>query len=269
MAWGEQEFQQALQRAIAEYRADTRQAVRSGRFIRPIHEFCAEELARHGMPADHLVPHPTLGGYLPPSATAMVESAKRRIRGRLRTAQQAALRDDLTRDLDAVAHEARRKRLRVLGGYLEKEIDVCLMVEDTGPLTAISVKSQMSSIAKNAINRFEEYVGDATNLHTRYPMLVLGFLLLVPVVEETYDRPNRRPRELLRRIRALLEQATGREDPWGAPGSYEASALAVVDFDQDPPVVLADFPEPGGSLRIEAFFDRLVALYRRRNQPAG
>lgn len=69
------------------------------------------------------------------------------------------------------------KRVRLLGGYMPKEIDVCLTIPDSGPLLAISVKSQMSSIVKNTINRFEEYVGDATNLHTRFPMLVLGFMM--------------------------------------------------------------------------------------------
>src|SRR5438094_9574973 len=58
--------------------------------------------------------------------------------------------------------KAGRKRIRLLGGYMPKEVDVCLTVPDSGPLLAISVKSQMSSIVKNTINRFEEYVGDAT-----------------------------------------------------------------------------------------------------------
>ncbi len=78
------------------------------------------------------------------------------------------------------------KRIRLLGGYMPKEIDVCLTIPDSGPLLAISVKSQMSSIIKNTINRFEEYVGDATNLHSRFPMLVLGFLMLVPANKETF-----------------------------------------------------------------------------------
>lgn len=148
---------------------------------------------------------------------------------------------------------------------MQKEIDVCYMVEDTGPLLAISVNSQMSSIAKNAINRFEEYVGDATNLHTRYPLLVLGFLLVVPVSEETFDAGGA-PKDTLLKINALLEQATGR-DANGNPGSYDASALMVVDFRSDVPVIHAAFPAADSPLRIQAFFDRLVAGYRKRNRP--
>jgi hypothetical protein len=130
---------------------------------------------------------------------------------------------------------------------------------------AISVKSQMSSISKNATNRFEEYVGDATNLHARYPMLVLGFLLIVPVNDETVDE-NGRPSRVLLRIRDLLCQTTGRDSSTGLLGSYVAASLVLVDFEAESgPVVHPTFPEVTSGLRIEGFFDRLMAIYRQRN----
>ena len=260
-------LQQALQQGYAEYVRDAKKAVRSGKFIGPIHAWCAAELAALGLPGQYLVPHADQGGYVRASVAGALGRVQDRIRSRLRSKQHETLRQQLNTDLERITEEARGSRLRVLGGYLEKEIDVCLMVEDTGPLLAISVKSQMSSIAKNTINRFEEYVGDATNLHTRYPMLVLGFLLLIPVTDETWNATTNEPTPVLKRIHALLEQATGRDEPSGVPGSYEASALAVVDFRADPPVILDAFPAAGSPLRMEGLFDRLVALYRKRNQP--
>lgn len=260
-----QDLQEALSTAIRAYRANPDRAVRSGEFISPIHDYCARELARYGLTQTNLVPAPGAGGYLPPRAAEIIDEARARVRVRLRQPELAAIKDQLLNDLDQVEQKRRKRRLRVLGGYLEKEIDVCYIVEDTGPLLAVSVKSQMSSIAKNAINRFEEYVGDAANLHTRYPLLVLGFLLVVPVCDETFDLQTGQPKELLGRVSALLEQATGRV-PTGNPGSYEASALLVVDFDQDPPAVHPEYPAPDSPLRIERFFDRLMGEYWQRNR---
>lgn len=259
------DLQQTLLAAITEYNANPDKAVRSGGFISPLHSFCARELARHGLPAESLVPHQDGGGYLPARARHILDEAQRRVRYRLKGKQYDDVRDQLVGDLERIEHDTRRSRLRVSGGYIDKEIDVCLMAEDTGPLLAISVKSQMSSIAKNAVNRFEEYVGDATNLHARYPLLALGFLLIVPKTEETFH-PDGQQTDLLGRIQALLEQATGR-DTTGKPGSYEASALMVVDFDQPVPSIHPTVPAPESPLRIERFFDSLVQQYRMRNRP--
>ena len=157
-----------------------------------------------------------------------------------------------------------RKRVRLLGGYMPKEIDVCVTVPDSGPLLAISVKSQMSSIIKNTMNRFEEYVGDATNLHTRFPMLVLGFMMLIPVHEETFRRGK--PTDGLQRIAELLERSNARRVVTEPSGSYEVSCLLLVDFEPTPPRLSTVFPPNNSSLRVEQFFDKLVELYRQRNQ---
>jgi hypothetical protein len=148
---------------------------------------------------------------------------------------------------------------------MPKEVDVALVPPNSGPLLAVSCKSQMSSIVKNTINRFEEYVGDATNLHTRFPMLAFGFLMLVPAVDETWS--GGKPTDGLRRIAALLERANARQKSDEPPGGYDASALLFVDFKPTPPRLMP-YPDPKtqGGLRIENFFDRLVQLYFERNQ---
>jgi len=255
----------ALSDARAVFAADPNVAVRSGRFIQPIHMWCAGELQKSGIPAARLFPDPQSGGYVRPSTLRTLEEVQKRIRSRLRSKTHKELRELLLSDIGQLADAMRRARISVHGGYLAKQMDVSVLVEDTGPLLAVSVKSQMLSIRKNAINRFEEYVGDSTNLHTRHPMLVLGFLLLLPVCEDTVDSSNQ-PTEALERIAHLLEQATGRDEPIGALGSYEASTLLLVDFAASTPELSLDFPTPGSPLRVEGFFNRLVALYTRRNR---
>ena len=125
------------------------------------------------------------------------------------------------------------RSVRILGGYVDKEVDVSLQSNTSGPLLGISVKSQMSSIASNMKNRFEEYVGDATNLHTRFPLLVFGFLMIVPypvydasgtAKEEIIDS-NGNPTDVAQRIKGMLQGVSGRDDSASLPGTYEAVAL--------------------------------------------
>jgi hypothetical protein len=80
----------------------------------------------------------------------------------------------LTRTEDSL----RRARRQVLGAYHAN--DVSAVLEDSGPLIVISVKAPVSSVGENAVNRYEEGIGEATNLHTRFPMLVFGFLMILP-----------------------------------------------------------------------------------------
>ncbi len=231
------QLREALKAIQAAYDPKTT-SVRTGKVIEPLHEYCAFELRRatsngRRLPID----------YIHPAAPGSAAEARRRIRS---------------------AGEKQPKRLRILGAYLPKEIDVALVPPNSGPLLAISCKSQMSSIVKNTINRFEEYVGDATNLHTRFPMLVFGFLMLVPVADETWANG---PTEGLRRIAALLERANARQKINDPPGGYDASALLFVDFGSTPPKVMS-YPDSQtqATVRIENFFDRLVQLYFERNQ---
>lgn len=217
----------------------TTTSVRTGKVIEPLHEYCAYELRRtqyagHYLPIEFI--HPA-----PPVTRAQ---AKKRIHG---------------------ATAKRPKRLRILGAYMPKEVDVALVPPNSGPLLAVSCKSQMSSIVKNTINRFEEYVGDATNLHTRFPMLVFGFLMLVPAIDETWS--GGKPTDGLRRIAALLERSNARLKSDEPPGGYDASALLFVDFKPTPPRVMP-YPDPKTQpmLRVDTFFDRLVRLYFERNQ---
>ena len=97
-----------------------------------------------------------------------------------------------------------------LAGFLkQKDQDVCVVpgnIEkksstiDWGPMAfqnkedkygmeystntlVINVRSQMSSLAKNADTLFERTFAESLNLHMRYPEMVLGEVYLIPVFE--------------------------------------------------------------------------------------
>ena len=99
-----------------------------------------------------------------------------------------------------------------LAGYLkQKDQDICVLpvgidkqpvLIDWGPMAfskkkdkygydystnalVINVRSQMSSVAKNADTLFERTFAEALNLHMRYPDMVLGEVYLIPAYE--YD----------------------------------------------------------------------------------
>lgn len=260
MPFDQDAFQLALQAGRAAFQrgqeAGTQRPATSGRHVAPIHRFVAEELVRHGFPASATVPDVTDpdGKYLPETAQRLLGDLRR---------LRAFRTDDARTALDGVEQRVRRTRRSVLGAYHAKEVDVSVMPEGMGPLVVVSIKAPTSSVAKNVVNRYEEGIGEATNLHTRFPMLVFGFLMVLPKVPELYD--NGQPTQAFRRVEILLEATSGRQAVTDPPGGYEAAALVLVNYDMDPPTILEGAPAAGSRLRIEQFFDSLTALHRDRN----
>jgi hypothetical protein len=169
---------------------------------------------------------------------------------------------------------ALRETRRVLGAYFPKELDVFVEGTSTGPLLGVSFKCMMSGIQKNVNNRWEELVGDASNLHSRYPMLSLGYVMVLPAVTRLTEGKTTRteriideegkPTPLARQIEAKLRGIRGRQKPVELPTTYEEVALAVFDFGAKKPRLNTRFPS--AELRIEPFYDRLVASFRDRNK---
>jgi hypothetical protein len=169
-----------------------------------------------------------------------------------------------------------RKNEYVLGAYFPKELDVWLDADVNGPLLGISFKSMMSGVAQNVNNRWEELVGDAANIHSRFPMLSLGYVMILPAMstkgkktvrpEPLIDPTTQQPTELARQIERKLLGIRGRQKPVELASVYEEVALAVIDFKAQPTARLnLTFPDPASPLRIERFYDNLVAHFHQRN----
>lgn len=230
---------------------------RSGSHVAPVHRYVARELVRHGIPVEWVAPNPFRddGAFWSAPVAKVFE---RLVTGRpLRHAETQAY-------LRKVEAESRRKRRTLLGAYHQKEVDVSAVAEDVGPLMVVSVKAPTSSVAKNMVNRYEEGIGEATNLHTRFPMLIFGFLMILPKVDELFA--NGAPTPAFERIENLMLATSGRSAVTDPPGSYEAAALVLVNNAVDPPAILADVPSPDSPLRIERFFDSLFGLHAARNR---
>ena len=114
-----------------------------------------------------------------------------------------------------------------------------------GPIMAINVRSQLSSIEKNYDTLFERIFAEALNLHNRFPYMVLGYLYLLPKIGYNPDVAKVKQVELSERynlekyILSFLSIAS-RTGPNDVPWKYERVCLLIVDFESEPPEVMDD-----------------------------
>ena len=154
-----------------------------------------------------------------------------------------------------------------LAGFLkQKNQDVCVlptnmqkkpMIIDWGPLAfenkldpygyeyssnslVINVRSQMSSLAKNADTLFERTFAEADNLHMRYNEIVLGEVYLIPAYE--YDDNLMKENKVgfktsctnIEKYISFFNSINNRK-LGQVRYSYERCALLIVDFRKEAP----------------------------------
>jgi len=150
---------------------------------------------------------------------------------------------------------------QIYGSHKAKKVDVTLLLKDNGPIVAISLKSQMSSIAKNFGDRYEALIGDATGLHEKFPFLVFGMLYLLPFNTNLGPAIDETPP--FEKIERNLITITNRKDFDDRSSKYEHFALLVVDFEKDPPQIVSEYPK-NKDLKIDNFFDNLIDTFEKR-----
>jgi len=67
----------------------------------------------------------------------------------------------------------------ILGRFYVKQVDVVVSTWQRGPDVLVSSKTAFSSYLNNKNNRYEEAVGEGTNLRDRHPRAAMGFAFLV------------------------------------------------------------------------------------------
>jgi hypothetical protein len=179
---------------------------------------------------------------------------------------------------------------KIYGFPKTKEQDVIIQPPQNGrnvsvgPIMAINVRSQLSSIDKNYDTLFERIFAEALNLHNRFPYMVLGYLYLLPKVGYDPDAAKHNRVEFSERynlekyILSFLSIAR-RTGPNDVPWKYERVGLLIVDFESDPPEVMDNmqiFLDEGlvsekfaqlytfEDLSIKDFFDKLYKMMMER-----
>ncbi len=107
----------------------------------------------------------------------------------------------------------------ILGRFYVKQVDVVVSSWDRGPDVLISGKTMFSSFGKNTKNRYEETLGEATNLRDRHPLAGMGYAFLVSDGIFNESGAYGRLQDLLIRTRK----------PYGP---YDATMLLIATWDE-------------------------------------
>lgn len=196
-----------------------------------------------------------------------------------------------------------------LAGFLkQKDQDICVVPSkiakapghiDWGPMAfqnkldpygyeystntlVINIRSQMSSLAKNADTLFERTFAEAMNLHMRYPKMVLGEVYLIPVYE--YDdelvKINqvgfKRNQTDVEKYISFFDSINNRIDE-EETYKYERCALLIVDFRPDNPILYRNsrqlkdagiisesFGIEYATLGFDTFVEDIINIYAER-----
>ncbi len=111
----------------------------------------------------------------------------------------------------------------------------------------VSTKTMTTDYQKNIPNRFEEAIGDGTNLKMRFPLGSLGYVMVTPA--NVFDDGNAYAK--LVNLVDSLETAEGR---------YDAAALVVFELDDGRVRLLdeSDSRTPGSAHLFGRFFKRIL-----------
>jgi hypothetical protein len=132
----------------------------------------------------------------------------------------------------------------ILGRFYVKQVDVVVTSWQHGPDVLISGKTQFSSYLNNLNTRYEEAVGEITNLRDRHPMATTGFVYLVRSNLMEEQGAFAYLRDLLIRLRK-------------PDGGFDATMLIVADWD-DATRTLSSVEDAWVHLSASRFFEDLL-----------
>ena len=167
--------------------------------------------------------------------------------------------------------QATNAEATILGGLKTKNVDIVVTKVGIGPVLAISCKG-MTGAFRNLTNRLEETIGECTNIHIGYPMLVFGYLFIARANRADQHSPTDTaltadglPVEALVRFHAALSEMTGRLGVRDDLSRYEAVGMALVETRQGLVGQLIDeFPPADSRIDFDGFFDTLYRRYDER-----
>lgn len=147
----------------------------------------------------------------------------------------------------------------------------------------INLRSQLTSLEKNADTLFERTFAEPMNLHVLYPRAVLGEVYLIPVYpyDEHAMLANRvrfksSKTNVLKYI-SFFSALSGRTDTGADMFKYERCALVIVDFNREVPKIYSSTQEliddglikptdnvDFDAISINGFVDEIVGIYNSR-----
>lgn len=156
----------------------------------------------------------------------------------------------------------------IFGSHKPKDVDVSVIHPKNGPLMIIGLRSQMSSVAKNALTYYQDIVGECISLQDRFPLAVIGYVYLHPLRSIKTDHEDIVIDHA--RYAKMYNAISGRSghDYKSLRGIYDQFAYMVVDFSKSPPTIedhIVEAAVPKTDLSVRTFVDRMIATYIERN----
>lgn len=212
----------------------------SGRAASSLDAWIAHELRRAGFPSDDVWPRPSEPRVLPGALGPLAA----RLETVLQLLERAEQSGDWGSNLKSVksgpanltpgplrnAIMGLRKDLpgggmresRLLGRFYTKQVDVLVSSWQHGPDVIVSTKTMFSSYNNNRNNRYEETLGEATNLRDRYPLAAMGYVFLL---RQDVHNPTDPDDVTFRRMHDLISRLRKPDGP------YDATMLLIGDWD--------------------------------------
>lgn len=222
-------------------------AQQSGRLAKALDAWVAHELRRAGFPEDAVSPRRRQPRMLPSESAPLEREIQALVdivgneEAAGRPIQPRSLRDRVMRLPRLLPGSS---DANILGRFYVKQVDVVVSAWQRGPDVLVSTKTMLSSYLKNKNNRYEEAVGEGTNLRDRYPMASMGYVYLVR--SSVYEEGGAYAfiRDLLVRLRK-------------PDGLFDATMLLVADWD-DETRTLNEVEDPAIELSSSRFFADLL-----------
>lgn len=185
------------------------------------------------------------------------------------------LHKHLSADFEArLTKQARRRGIEIVleatifGSHKPKNVDISVVDPENGPLMMVGIRSQMSSIGKNALTYYEGIIGECISLQDRFPLATVGYVYLMPLrpIKEGREKevvPHGRYAQMYAAI-----AGRGGQDYSSKRGIYDQFAYMVVDFGSDPPDLRDDIVQAAvtsTNLQIGTFVDRMVSTFKERH----
>lgn len=150
------------------------------------------------------------------------------------------------------------KEASIPGAGREKKWDVAWQYDGKYRL-GISLKSLLKNLGGTVPNRIDDLIGEVANAQLHSPEIVIGYIMIFNVAEDSLSQKHGSTWCDLFRERA--SSLSGRWPPSWTTGTVEDFVLVEVDFSSGPPILAT-------SQTFDAFFDTLVEQVRERNPNA-
>jgi len=141
------------------------------------------------------------------------------------------------------------------GGGRPKQWDVAWKLHKKYRL-AISLKSILRNLSGTVPNRVDDLIGEVANAQMYSPEIVIGYLMIFDVSEDTVS--SKHGCTWCELLKTRLSGLSGRRAPFWSVGMIEAFAVVEVDFSQGPKLLTSQS-------EIDTVFDVLVSEVKKRN----